>query len=260
MILTIGVAADSNIVIFERIKEEVRAGRSMLSAISEGYRKGIATIIDANVIILLTAFILFGLATAGVKGFAFTLGIGTIVSLFTAVLFTQAIFGLLGRANFLRRPSFLGAERRGPAVEIRLHRRLEVLLLALRVHPGDRRDRVRDQAAQPRHRLRVRDADRGGAAKPATVDQVRQALEDGGIDGAGDAKIQTATNPEFGNNVFQIQAQISPERDQQGPASPGPRVRARDGNASFDSTTVGPTFGQEVAKERGRSRSSSRCS
>ncbi len=113
LILTIGVAADSNIVIFERIKEEVRAGRSMLSAISEGYRKGIATIIDANVITLLTAFILFGLATAGVKGFAFTLGIGTIVSLFTAVLFTQAVLGLLARSPILRSPSFLGASGEG---------------------------------------------------------------------------------------------------------------------------------------------------
>ncbi len=91
--LTIGVAADSNIVIFERIKEELRLGRSTLSAIAQGYRKGIATIIDANVITLLTAFILFVLASAGVKGFAFTLGIGTIVSFFTAVLFTQAIPG-----------------------------------------------------------------------------------------------------------------------------------------------------------------------
>src|SRR5581483_8278396 len=90
LILTIGVAADANIVIFERIKEEARAGRSTLSAIAQGYRKGIATIIDANVITLFTAFILFVLATAGVKGFAFTLGIGTLVSLFTAVLFTQA--------------------------------------------------------------------------------------------------------------------------------------------------------------------------
>ena len=85
----------------------------MLSAISEGYRKGIATIVDANVITLLTAFILFGLATAGVKGFAFTLGIGTIVSLFTAVLFTQAILGLLGRSQILRSPSFLGASGEG---------------------------------------------------------------------------------------------------------------------------------------------------
>ena len=65
LILTIGVAADSNIVIFERIKEEVRAGRSMLSAIAEGYKKGIATIIDANVITLITAFILFVMASAG---------------------------------------------------------------------------------------------------------------------------------------------------------------------------------------------------
>src|SRR5687768_6175279 len=109
LILTIGVAADSNIVIFERIKEEARAGRSMLSAISEGYRKGIATIIDANVITLLTAFILFGLATSGVKGFAFTLGVGTLVSLFTAVVFTRAILGTLGRSKLLRSPAFLGA-------------------------------------------------------------------------------------------------------------------------------------------------------
>src|SRR5918994_1135517 len=104
LILTIGVAADSNIVIFERIKEESRAGRSMLSAINQGYKKGIATIIDANVITLITAFILFVLASAGVKGFAFTLGVGTIVSLLTAVVFTQAILGSLGRAKFLRSP------------------------------------------------------------------------------------------------------------------------------------------------------------
>ena len=64
LIPTIGVAAD-DIVIFERIKEEARTGRSMPSAIAAGYRKGIATIIDANVITLITAFILFVLATAG---------------------------------------------------------------------------------------------------------------------------------------------------------------------------------------------------
>ena len=99
LILTIGVAADSNIVIFERIKEEVRAGRSMSSAISAGYKRGIATIVDANVVTLLTAFILFVLATAGVKGFAFTLGVGTIVSLLTAVVFTQALLGSMSRTR-----------------------------------------------------------------------------------------------------------------------------------------------------------------
>ena len=109
LILTIGVAADANIVIFERIKEEVRAGRSVSAAIGVGYRKGIATIIDANVITLLTAFILFVLATAGVKGFAFTLGVGTIVSLFTAVVFTQAFLGVFGRGRLLSSDRLIGA-------------------------------------------------------------------------------------------------------------------------------------------------------
>src|SRR3954467_9064659 len=109
LVLTIGVAADSNIVIFERIKEEVRAGRSMASAISAGYKRGISTIVDANVVTLLTAFILFVLATAGVKGFAFTLGVGTIVSLLTAVVFTQALLGSMSRSRLLNSPPVLGA-------------------------------------------------------------------------------------------------------------------------------------------------------
>ena len=132
LILTIGVAADANIVIFERIKEEARGGKSMLSAISAGYRQGIATIIDANVITLITAFILFALATAGVKGFAFTLGVGTIASLFTAVVFTQAFLGLFGRAHFLRSPALLGARRGARPLALRLQPRQQVLLLALR--------------------------------------------------------------------------------------------------------------------------------
>ena len=85
LILTIGVAADANIVIFERVKEEIRAGRSIRQGIAIGYRKGLTAIIDANVVTIMTAFILFVLATADVKGFAFTLGIGMFVSLFTAV-------------------------------------------------------------------------------------------------------------------------------------------------------------------------------
>ena len=95
LILTIGVAADANIVIFERVKEEIRAGRSIAAGIAAGYKKGFSTIVDANVVTFLVAFILFILATAGVKGFAFVLGIGTLVSLFTAVLATQAILASL---------------------------------------------------------------------------------------------------------------------------------------------------------------------
>jgi len=109
LILTIGVAADANIVIFERVKEEIRGGRSVAAGITQGYKKGIAAIIDANVVTFMVAFILFILATAGVKGFAFTLGIGTLTSLFTAVLATQAVLGTMQRSPIITHPSALGA-------------------------------------------------------------------------------------------------------------------------------------------------------
>jgi SecD/SecF fusion protein len=73
LVLTIGVAADANVVIFERIKEEVRAGKSVRAAIATGYRKGFNTIIDANVVTMITALVLFLAATGGVKGFALML-------------------------------------------------------------------------------------------------------------------------------------------------------------------------------------------
>jgi SecD/SecF fusion protein len=111
LILTIGVAADANIVIFERVKEEIRGGRSVAAGIAQGYKKGIGAIIDANVVTFMTAFILFILATAGVKGFAFVLGIGTLTSLFTAVLATQAVLGTMGRSRMIAHPTALGAGR-----------------------------------------------------------------------------------------------------------------------------------------------------
>ena len=110
LILTLGVAADANIVIFERVKEEIRAGRSIMAGIATGYKKGLTAIIDANVVTIMVAFILFVLATAGVKGFALTLGLGVIVSLFTAVLATQAILGTMGKSRLHRQP--VGARRR----------------------------------------------------------------------------------------------------------------------------------------------------
>ena len=109
LILTIGVAADANVVIFERVKEEIRAGRSVRQGIVTGYKKGVTAIIDANVVTIMTAFILFVLATSDVKGFAFTLGIGTFVSLFTAVLATQAILMTMGDSRTIQSPSALGA-------------------------------------------------------------------------------------------------------------------------------------------------------
>ncbi|HUB37110.1 MAG TPA: protein translocase subunit SecD, partial [Solirubrobacteraceae bacterium] len=111
VILTIGVAADANIVIFERVKEEIRGGRSVISGIATGYTRGFAAIVDANVVTFMTAFILFALATAEVKGFALMLGIGTLVSLFTAVLATRAALGVMGSSRLVSHPAALGAAK-----------------------------------------------------------------------------------------------------------------------------------------------------
>ena len=110
MILTIGVAADANIVIFERIKEEVMAGKSVRAAIAAGYSKGFGTIVDANVVTCITALVLFAVATAGVKGFALMLLIGTVISLLTAVAATRAMLGLLAGFRWFDSPRFMGAE------------------------------------------------------------------------------------------------------------------------------------------------------
>ena len=253
LILTIGVAADSNIVIFERIKEEVRAGRSMLSAINQGYRKGIATIIDANVVTLITAFILFVLASAGVKGFAFTLGIGTIVSLFTAVLFTQAILALLGRARFLRSPRFLGAAGEGRRWNFdftgasRYFFSFSGVILAIGAIAFATKQLNLGIDFESGTKITA------SLAEPASVDEVRDALAEGNIDGAETAKIQE-TEPDDeaqGENVFQIQGKF--------PTRQGAQVQTilednfgllegEDGDPLFDNTTIGPTFGEQIAR------------
>jgi SecD/SecF fusion protein len=248
LILTIGVAADSNIVIFERIKEEVRAGRSMLSAISEGYKKGIATIIDANVITLITAFILFVLASAGVKGFAFTLGIGTIVSLFTAVLFTQAVLGVLGRSRILRSPSFLGASGEGRRWNFDFTRAskwffsFSGLILAIgaiafatkQLNLGiDFESGTQIQAA---------------LGEPASVEEIRDVLIEGGIEGADSAKIQETENPEFGANVVQIEAKIPPAQAAEVQPLLEDSFGLEGGEEGFGSNAIGPTFGEQIAR------------
>ena len=110
MILTIGVAADANVVVFERIKEEVRAGKSVRAAIAAGYSKGFHTILDANVVTCITALVLFAVATAGVKGFALMLLIGTVISLITAVAATRAMLGLLAGFRWFNNARFMGAQ------------------------------------------------------------------------------------------------------------------------------------------------------
>ena len=110
LILTIGVAADANVVIFERIKEEVRAGKSVRAAIAAGYGKGFHTILDANVVTAITALVLFLVAIASVKGFALMLLIGTAISLLTAVVATRGLLHLLSGFKWFDNPRFMGAQ------------------------------------------------------------------------------------------------------------------------------------------------------
>jgi SecD/SecF fusion protein len=120
IVLTIGVAADANIVIFERIKEEVRAGKSVRAAVSAGYAKGFHTIVDANVVTAITALVLFAVATANVRGFALMLLIGTVISLITAVFATRAMLGLLAGFRWFDNARFMGAQgqQRGKWLQI----------------------------------------------------------------------------------------------------------------------------------------------
>ncbi len=245
LILTIGVAADANIVIFERIKEEARGGKSIPSAIAAGYRKGIATIIDANVIILITAFILFVLATSGVKGFAFTLGVGTIASLLTAVVFTQAFLGLFGRSRMLRSPSMIG----GAEERVRWHFDFTglsrwffsmsgvILLIGGLSFATKQLNLGLDFESGTRITA--------GLDKPASVEDVRTTLSDAGIPNTSSAEIQEASGSDIGANGIQIQADLSPEEA----TKVRPALEQAYGvNQNYEVTSVGPTFGAQVAR------------
>lgn len=89
IVLTIGMAVDANVLIFERIREEIRQGRTPISAIDAGYKNAMSTIVDANLTTLIAAIILYSFGTGPIKGFAVTLGIGIITSFFSAVMITR---------------------------------------------------------------------------------------------------------------------------------------------------------------------------
>lgn len=91
IVLTIGMAVDANVLIFERIREESRLGRSPINAIDAGFRRALATILDANITTLIVAVILFGLGSGPIRGFSVTLGLGIMTSVFTAFVFTRLL-------------------------------------------------------------------------------------------------------------------------------------------------------------------------
>lgn len=103
-VLLVGMSVDANVLIYERIREELRLGKSPLAAIDHGYDRAFATILDSNITTLITALVLFQFGTGPVQGFAVTLSIGLLASMFTAVFMTRVIVGLVLRH---RRPKAL---------------------------------------------------------------------------------------------------------------------------------------------------------
>ena len=104
IVLTVGMAVDANVLIFERIREELRMGNSPQASIFSGYQKAFSTIMDANITTLIAAVILFGFGTGPIQGFAVTLSIGILTSMFTAIVGTRALVNLVyGRQKGLKK-------------------------------------------------------------------------------------------------------------------------------------------------------------
>jgi preprotein translocase subunit SecD len=123
LIVAIGITADSFIVYFERIRDELREGRGLESAVENGWRRAIRTIVASDAVNFLAAAVLFILAVGNVRGFALTLGLTTIVDLVVVMLFTHPVLRLMSRNNFFANghplsgldPKALGAVYRGRA-------------------------------------------------------------------------------------------------------------------------------------------------
>jgi SecD/SecF fusion protein len=241
LILTLGVAADANIVIFERVKEEMRGGRSVGQAISAGYKKGLTAIMDANIVTVLVAFILFVLATAGVRGFALTLAVGVILSLFTAVVATQAMLYALRGTAILRSRAALGARDPKP-IKFDFMGRSKgffsvsgtiLLVCALAIAVSGLNFGIDFEGG-----TRIT----APLEREASVDQVRDVLAPIGL---GDAEIQTVAGGDLGQNVVQVSAEELP------PAQVDRVENALEQEFGFaddpSSESIGASFGRSVA-------------
>jgi preprotein translocase subunit SecD len=168
LILSIGMAVDSNVIIYERIKEELRGGRSLRSAVDEGFRNGLRAIIDSNATTLIAAIVLYYLGSGLIRGFAVTLGVGILISLLTAVVFTRYLLHWLVDAG--AQPSFWffaprgqpaaaeGTRPRTPAVPALAEAGAVAAAAGARVSPPGGGPTGRGGAARPEGKAKARRA------------------------------------------------------------------------------------------------------
>ena len=235
IVLTIGMAVDANVLIFERLREEMAAGKSLPTALAGAYDKAFSAIFDANATTLITALILFWQASGSVKGFAVTLTLGIIASMFSALLFTRTAFRWLvekGGLKSLRmldlvtdkKFDFLGKRKLALVFSI-LMIGGSIAIFAVR---GEKNFGIDFRGGD----LLIVDS-----AKPITVPEARSAINDSGVviqfEREGTKEVLTFRSAQGTSDVLLKQLQTSfPDR----------------GLVSIGQDTVGPQIGMEFAK------------
>lgn len=121
LILSIGMAVDANVIIFARIKEEICAGKSIRVSVQAGFKNALTTVLDAQITTLIAAVVLYEVGTTSVKGFALTLMIGIIISIFTAVIITQLFISLLAESKKFSKNKYFGLNEDGTPMQF-LHK------------------------------------------------------------------------------------------------------------------------------------------
>lgn len=110
LILGIGMAVDANIIKFERVKEEIRSGKSLLSSLKSGSKHSIRTIMDANITSIISSMVLFTIGNGAIRGFALTMIVSILISILTNVLFSKFLIDLLIRSNVVKKPVYFGVK------------------------------------------------------------------------------------------------------------------------------------------------------
>lgn len=183
IILSIGMAVDANVLIFERFKEEVRKGKTLRSSIASGFSRAIVTILDSNITTLMAAAILFYLGTGPIKGFAVTLALGTLLSMFTAVTVSKFLLQFLVFSNITNNPFWFGGSsgNAGAMPAVKHQPKAEAKVEAKAEEPEEEKEEE-EEAPQVEVRQRakrvVRKVDnhvRKVGAKPASTDAEKEA-------------------------------------------------------------------------------------
>ena len=242
VILTIGMAVDANVLIFERIREELSIGRQLRTAIVNGYDKAFLTILDANVTTFITAAVLFIFGTGPIKGFAVVLMIGIVASMFTALFGTRTLFEIMMRVKkfhqlhmlkFFSKPNidFIGKRKIAYAVS------LAVIVTGMGFFVNRGSDNLGIEfTSGSETQIQF--------SKNVAIGDVRQALLEGGIE---DARVQSYTDRESGNSgIFVKSSQTNEVSDKTLAALK--KAFPNDGVTFESSSSIGPVVSKDLKR------------